>query len=160
MAVFLSTFANRIDKKGRVSVPAPFRAALDQERSSGVILYPSFKLPCLEGCGDERIEQIVESIDALDAFSEEAENLQTILADSVRLSVDGDGRIMLPEALTKFATIDDTAMFVGLGRGFQVWEPSAFEDHRQAARDRARQSGATLQIVKKDFTGSPDGGRR
>lgn len=160
MAVFLSTFANKVDKKGRVSVPATFRAALDQERSSGIILYPSFKLPCIEGCGDERIEQIVESIDALDAFSEEAENLQTILADSVRLSVDGDGRIMLPEALAQFAGIGDTAMFVGLGRGFQLWEPSAFESQRQAARGRARESGATLRIVKKDYTGGPDGGRR
>ncbi|NQW12046.1 MAG: division/cell wall cluster transcriptional repressor MraZ [Alphaproteobacteria bacterium] len=160
MAVFLSAFANKVDKKGRVSVPATFRAALDKERSSGVILYPSFKLPCLEGCGDERIEQIVESIDALDAFSEQAENLQTILADSVRLSVDGDGRIMLPEPLAQFAAITDTAMFVGLGRGFQLWEPAAFEDHRRSARDRARESGATLHLVKKDYTGGPEGGRR
>ena len=90
MAVFLSTFANRVDKKGRVSVPATFRAALEQERSAGVILYPSFKHPFIEGCGDERIEQIAASIDALDAFSEEAENLQAILADSVRLTVDVD----------------------------------------------------------------------
>ncbi len=155
MAVFLSTFANRVDKKGRVSVPATFRAALDQERSSGVILYPSFKHPCLEGCGDERIEQIAESIDALDAFSEEAENLQTILADSVRLTVDGDGRIMLPKDLADFAGMTETAMFVGLGKSFQIWEPAAFEDHRQAARRRARDNGATLRIVK-----SGDGGGR
>jgi MraZ protein len=155
VAVFLSTFANRIDKKGRVSVPATFRAALEQERSGGVILYPSFKHPCLEGCGDERIEQIAESIDALDAFSEEAENLQTILADSVRLTIDGDGRIMLPKDLAEFAGMDETAMFVGLGKSFQVWEPAAFEAHRNAARQRARDNGATLRIVK-----PTDGGGR
>src|SRR3546814_19523666 len=55
VAVFLSTFANKVDRKGRISVPATFRAALEQEKSAGVILYPSFKHPCLEGCGDERI---------------------------------------------------------------------------------------------------------
>lgn len=148
MAVFLSTFENKVDGKGRVSVPASFRAALEKERSTGLILYPSFKHPCLEGCGDERIEQIAESIDALDAFSEEAENLQTILADSVRLTVDGDGRVMLPKALVDFAGLGGVAMFVGLGKGFQIWEPSAFAAHREAARDRARKSGATLRIVK------------
>jgi MraZ protein len=148
VAVFLSTFENKIDGKGRVSVPAPFRAALDKEKSTGLILYPSFKHPCLEGCGDERIEQIAESIDALDAFSEEAENLQTILADSVRLTVDGDGRIMLPKQLIDFASFDGLAMFVGLGKGFQVWEPKAFTAHREEARERARKSGATLRIVK------------
>ena len=158
MAVFLSTFANRIDKKGRVSVPATFRAALDQERSGSVILYPSFKHPCLEGCGDDRIEQIAESIDALDAFSEEAENLQTILADSVRLTVDGDGRIMLPKEMAEFAGIGETAMFVGLGKSFQVWEPTAFDAHRNAARQRARDKGATLRIVKP--TDGQDGGGR
>ena len=148
MAVFLSTFANKVDRKGRVSVPATFRAALDQERSAGVILYPSFKHPCLEGCGDERIEQIAESIDALDAFSEEVEALQTILADSVRLTVDGDGRVMLPKDLAEFAGIAETAMFVGLGKSFQVWEPAAFEAHRSAARQRARDKNATLRIIK------------
>ena len=154
MAVFLSTFANKVDKKGRVSVPATFRAALEQEKSAGVILYPSFKHPCLEGCGDERIEQIAASIDALEAFSEEAENLQTILADSVRLTVDGDGRVMLPKELVDFAGLADTAMLVGLGKSFQVWEPGAYERHREEKRERARQSGATLRLVRTDDGGS------
>jgi MraZ protein len=156
VAVFLSTFTNKVDRKGRVSVPATFRSALEQERSSALILYPSLKHDCLEGCGDDRIEQIAESIDALDAFSEEAENLQTILADSVRLQVDGDGRVMMPKELLEFAKIDDSMMFVGLGRGFQVWEPEAYKAHRDAARRRAKEQGATLRIVRRD----EDGGGR
>lgn len=157
MAVFLSTIANKVDKKGRVSVPATFRAALEEEKSGGVILYPSFKHPCLEGCGDERIEQIAASIDALDQFSEEVENLNTILADSVRLTVDGDGRIMLPKDLAEFAGIGDTAMFVGQGKSFQVWEPKAYEAYRLEARERARRSGATLRLVRNNDGG---GGER
>ena len=150
MAVFLSTFANKVDRKGRVSVPAAFRTTLDQLQSSGVVLYPSLKHPCIEGCDDARIKQIADSIDALDAFSEEAENLQTILADSIRLPVDGDGRIMLPKNLVDFAGIDETVTFVGLGKGFQMWEPAAYEAHRAAARERARRSGATLRIIRSD----------
>ena len=59
MAVFLSTFANKVDRKGRVSVPASFRSVLERQASSGLILYPSFKHPCIDGCGDERIQEMV-----------------------------------------------------------------------------------------------------
>ena len=150
VAVFLSTFANKVDRKGRVSVPAPFRAVLDRQASTGIILYPSFKHPCVEGSGDERIQEIVDSIDALDAFSDEAENLQTILADAKQLTIDSDGRIVMPPELLSYANLSDTATFVGLGKGFQIWEPSAFEAHRDRNRVRAREQGATLRIVPRD----------
>ena len=150
MAVFLSTFANRVDRKGRVSVPASFRAVLDRQASTGIILYPSFKHPCIEGSGDERIEQIVNSIDALDAFSDEAENLQTILADARQLTVDSDGRIIMPPDLLTYADIDEVATFVGLGKSFQIWEPDAYASHRRQNRTRARDRGATLRIQAHD----------
>ena len=154
MAVFLSTFANKVDRKGRVSVPAPFRAVLERQASSGIILYPSFKHDCIEGSGDERIQEIVDSIDALDAFSDERENLQTILADARQLTIDSDGRIVMPQDLLDYAGIDGNATFVGLGKSFQIWEPSAFEAHRQKNRQRARDQGATLRIVPR----GPGGG--
>lgn len=147
MAVFLSTFTNKVDRKGRLSVPAPFRSALERESSAGLILYPSFKHPCIDGCGDDRIKQIVEAIDRLDAFSEEAEDLQTILADSRQLSIDGDGRIMMPQDFLDYAGIGETAMFVGLGKSFQIWEPEAYSQHRDAKRQRARERGITLPMA-------------
>ena len=147
VAVFLSTFANKVDRKGRVSVPAPFRAVLDRQASAGIILYPSFKHPCIECSGDERIQEIVDSIDALDAFSDEAENLQTILADARQLSIDSDGRIVMPPELLSYAGLTDNATFVGLGKSFQIWERAAFEAHRDRNRVRAREQGATLRIV-------------
>ena len=147
MAVFLSTFENKVDRKGRVSIPASFRGALEQEKSTGIILYPSFKHACIEGNGDERIQEIVDSIDALDAFSDEAENLQTILADARQLAIDSDGRIILPSEFIEYAQLNGVATFVGLGIGFQIWEPSTFMEHRAKNRERARKQGATLQIV-------------
>jgi MraZ protein len=148
VAVFLSTYECKVDGKGRVSVPAPFRAVLERQASSGVILYPSFRNDCLEGCGDERIEEIVASIDAAAAaFSEEAENLQTLLADAAQLTVDGDGRILMPQKLRDYAGIGAMATFVGLGKSFQVWEPAAHAEHHARNRQRAREQGATLRII-------------
>ena len=147
MSVFLSTFENKVDRKGRVSVPSSFRNVLSQQKSTGIILYPSFKHPCLEGSGDERIQEIVSSIDAIDVFSDEAENLQTILADAKHVSVDSDGRVILPHEFVAHAGISDLASFVGLGKSFQIWSPKNFSIHRQKNRLRAREQGATLRII-------------
>ena len=147
MSVFLSTFENKVDRKGRVSVPSSFRNVLSQQKSTGIILYPSFKHPCLEGSGDERIQEIVSSIDAIDVFSDEAENLQTILADAKHVSVDSDGRVILPHEFVAHAGISDLASFVGLRKSFQIWSPKNFSIHRQKNRLRAREQGATLRII-------------
>ena len=147
VSVFLSTFENKVDRKGRVSVPSSFRNVLSQQKSTGIILYPSFKHPCLEGSGDERIQEIVSSIDAIDVFSDEAENLQTILADAKHVSVDSDGRVILPHEFVAHAGISDLASFVGLGKSFQIWSPKNFSILRQKNRLRAREQGATLRII-------------
>jgi len=154
VAVFLSTFENRVDRKGRVSVPASFRNVLSQQKSTGIILYPSFKHSCLEGSGDDRIQEIVNSIDALDVFSDEAENLQTILADARQLVVDADGRIILPFEFIDHIGISETATFVGLGKSFQIWNPENFSVHRDKNRSRAREQGATLRIISPMSEGS------
>ena len=89
----------------------------------------------------------VDSIDRLDAFSEEAEDLQTILADARQLTIDGDGRVMMPQDLLDYAGVSDTVMFVGLGKSFQLWQPDAYEAHRTEKRQRARDRGITLPMV-------------
>ena len=144
MALFLSTFVNKVDKKGRVSVPAPFRTALATQTFSGIIAFRSFKLPAIEGSGIDRMEEMSARIDALDEFSEDRDALSSIFADAQQLAFDGEGRIILPEALCAHAGISENAAFVGLGRTFQVWEPQRFEQHRDELRERARRQGTTL----------------
>ena len=90
---------------------------------------------------------MVDSIDRLDAFSEEAEDLQTILADARQLTIDGDGRVMMPQDLLDYVGVSDTIMFVGLGKSFQLWQPDAYEAHRMEKRKRARDRGVTLPMV-------------
>ena len=100
MVLFLSTFHNKVDKKGRVSVPATFRAALASQSFAGVVAYSSFINPCIEACGMERIEKISTRIETLDPYSDEYDAFTTtILGGSVQLGFDGEGRILLPEAL-------------------------------------------------------------
>jgi len=149
--LFLSTFHNRIDKKGRISVPATFRAALlkkagEGEDFSGIIAYSSFINPCVEACGIDRISQLSRRIELLDPFSEERDVFATtILGGSVQLPFDGEGRVLLPESLIAFAGISEAATFVGKGETFEIWEPQAFSEYAERARSTAREKRLNLR---------------
>jgi MraZ protein len=149
--LFLSTYQNKIDKKGRVSVPAPFRAALGRlagkdEEFSGIIAYGSFINRCIEACGIERIRKLSGRIELLDPFSEERDAFATtILGGSQQLAFDGEGRVMLPESLMVPAELSDMALFVGKGETFEIWEPRAFAEYSMRARELAREKRGRLR---------------
>lgn len=154
MATFIGQYENKIDRKGRVSVPSKFRAQLANEDFQGVVVYPSPKLQALEGCSFRRIEQIAASLDDLDMLSDKADDLAaTILAEARELPFDGEGRIMLPRDLLDEMGIDETALFVGYGRTFQIWAPDAYRKHRDGARQRIRHGDVTLKLRRDDDTG-------
>jgi len=154
MALFISTFTNKIDAKGRLSVPAPFRAALANQPFQGIVLFKSYRLPALEGCGIDRMAQLSNSVDQLDLFSEDQDDLAaTLFADAHQLPFDSDGRVLLPEGLRAFAGIETQAAIVGRGATFQIWEPKAFQSHQEKARERLRQRGATLKLQKQGENG-------
>lgn len=147
MALFLSTYVNKIDKKGRVSVPALFRSALANQNFNGIVAYPSFLYECIEACGMDRIEKLSESIDDLDPFSEERDAFATsILGGSIQLSFDGDGRVLLPEQLITVAKLEDKATFVGKGKTFEIWNPGIFEAYAQNARKLAKEKRGALSL--------------
>lgn len=147
MALFLSTFINRIDKKGRISVPAQFRPYLADENFSGVILYESFINPSIEGCNIDRIKKLSDAIDNLDPFCEERDSFATaILAGSMQISMDTDGRIILPDNLIAIADLKDKAIFVGKGKTFEIWQPEKFSDYMSSAKIKAKEKRNMLRI--------------
>ena len=70
--MFLSSFENKIDKKGRVSVPSSFRAYLNSKGYNSFIAYPSFNHSALEACAQDRIEKLSDSIDSLGPFNDKS----------------------------------------------------------------------------------------
>lgn len=133
--VFLSTYRNRIDKKGRVSVPAPFRSILAKQDFQGIVAYASLVNGCVEGCGINRITKLQAQLEQLDPFSEEYDAFATtIFGESVQLGFDSEGRVTLPAGLIDAAGIKEEAVFVGKGEIFEIWEPEAFDAHAKSAR--------------------------
>jgi MraZ protein len=149
-ALFLNTHANRIDGKGRVSFPAPFRTALTTRNSAGVVLFQSLTHEAIEGWPAERMQNLSESLDGLDVFSEERAHLATAIFGSAQdLIVDKEGRCSLPKSLCDYAGITTEASFIGLGETFQIWEPSALAKHAKASIAGVKHGGAGLQLLKK-----------
>ena len=144
MDLILSTFLNKVDRKGRVSVPATFRAAVADQSFPGIVVFPSFKYPALDASGIRRMEEMKARLNTLEEFSDEHENLGILFADSQALPFDTEGRILLPEKLAEHAHITESAAFVGLGSSFQIWEPDRFADHQATLRERARRQGTRL----------------
>ncbi len=149
MALFLSTFTNKIDSKGRVLVPAQFRASLVGENFSAMVVYESFVNDCIEGCDIERIKKISDSIDNLDPFSEERDAFATaVLGGSKQLTIDCDGRVILPPELLKKVKIKGELVFVGKGSTFEIWEPKSFEIYMQKAKKEAKAKRNLLKAAK------------
>ncbi len=147
MTLFISTFVNKVDRKGRVSVPATFRAALKGQAFNGIVAFRSFRQAAVEACAMDRMEDLSQGVDALDQFSQEQDDLaSTIFADAHQLPIDGDGRIVLPPLLAEHAGIAEAAAFVGRGRTFQIWNPDTFARHQDEARRRAAANGAVLRL--------------
>jgi MraZ protein len=143
--LFLSTYVNKVDRKGRVSVPATFRSTLAANRYPNVVIaYPSFRLAMIECRGSDRMEELQQRLDALAEFSEEHDNLIQIFADSQPLTIDGDGRVILAESLKDHARIGDDVAFVGRGALFELWDPRHYQDHSATVRERWRRQGTTL----------------
>ena len=144
--MFLSSYENKIDKKGRVSVPAAFRSYLTTQGYSGFISYPSFSNPALECCTQERIEKLSNSIDTLNPFEEKRDYFATsVLSESSNLIFDTEGRVQFSKKLLDYAKIKNDILFVGLGKTFQVWNPKNFDKFKSVARKKALQSRSSLK---------------
>lgn len=138
MSLFLSTYKNKIDKKLRVSVPSQFRSVVSSSSFQGIIVYKSIINNCLEGCTIERLNKITEMIDNLDPFSEEKDAFATaILGGSFQLSFDSEGRVVIPNELVSEINLNETAVFVGKGHTFEIWNQSEFEKRTSSAREIA-----------------------
>ena len=147
--MFLSTYENKLDKKGRVSVPASYRSYLSNLGYNGIVCFQSFNNLCIEAWPQDRIEKISNAIDSLNPFEEKKDYFATsILSESINLQFDNEGRIILTSKLLKHSKIKNNVLFVGQGKTFQIWEPTSFEKFRVNARKKSNTHRASLKWEK------------
>lgn len=134
--LFMDTITNKVDAKGRVSLPSDYRAIV-KELSTEIVCYRSLSAPCIEGCLEDSLDKLATEIEnSTDFFSETQDNLTNLIfGDAKRFPFDSTGRIVLTEKLLQHAGITDSAVFVGKGRKFQIWNPKNWA--KEEARIRA-----------------------
>ncbi len=149
MATFVGSYVNKIDRKGRVSVPARFRAAIADQSFPGVVVAPSYELGAIDGCDHDRVVQVANGLDDPEFYTPEDRELASlILAKAEELPFDQDGRVLLPRDLLDLAAITDRAAFVGVGPTFQIWEPARYEAHEGQALERVKRGTVDLRMLR------------
>jgi len=156
MYQFLGSHQNKLDAKGRVSVPASFRASLRESGGSGrqssgrqsgesngtgieLVLRPSHLHPCIEAWPPSEFATLTAPLDHYSPLSADREDLAASLyADAYSVEADKEGRILIPDQLAAHAGLTEAVVFMGMGSIFQIWEPAAAERRRAEARVRAR----------------------
>lgn len=144
--LFMDTIINKVDNKGRVSLPSDYRAIV-KELSTEIVCYRSLTSPCIEGCPEDLLEKLAAEMEnSLDFFSQTQDDLSNLIfGDAKRFPFDSTGRIVLSEKLLKHANISDTAIFVGKGRKFQIWNPENWEKEEQRIRSEALKNRPSLR---------------
>ncbi len=159
MDQFVSTFTNKIDAKGRVSVPVSFRTVLAKDGFEGIYCYPSLDDEALDAGGQRLVDKIQRLLEELAPYSDERDNLaMALFGASEVVTLDQDGRIILPERLRKHAGIKTQVTFVGLGDKFQLWEPDTFRSRFSEGRDKLSKLKRLLGTGSRE-SGGEEGGR-
>ena len=155
MDLFVSQFVNKIDKKGRVSLPSQFRNVLSKKSKNEIILFKSLKFKSIEGCSSERINKISDRIEELDIFSDDQDDFATsIFSEIIPTKLDKEGRFLIPENLKLYSNISNEVTFIGQGHYFQIWEPQAAKERQTKSRDRLVKEKRTLSsILTKNHNG-------
>lgn len=137
---FVSHYTNRLDAKGRVSIPAPFRAVLARDGYEGLYVHPSLDQEALDCGGNALLREIHGLLSGLSPYSEERDLFSTaLIGTSEILKIDSEGRVILTESLKAKAAIATEVTFVGHGHKFQIWEPGRFRAHLEEATNRVRE---------------------
>jgi len=154
MALFFGTHQNKLDAKGRVSVPAQFRSVLKKMSHIGdgaaiatMYLRPSHQFPCIEGWTELGFEALSAPLaEGYNQFSEAHENfVMALFGSTCAMETDKEGRIMLPPNLIAHAGLTENVTFIGTRNTFQIWEPEAGARRLADATAKTAAAGFTLR---------------
>ena len=153
MTQFVGTHFGKLDRKGRISVPALFRAELEAAATSHLVFRKAHLHPCIEARSRAVFQHLVDSVLSMAHFSEEREDMEaTLIAGSTMLRLDGEGRLVLPEEMVAEAALEESVAFLGKGDRFEIWDAEKAKTHVAEAKARVREKRLTLAAMPLNTT--------
>lgn len=140
---FRGEWVHKVDTKGRVSIPAPFRRALEagdpdwkEGENPQLVLVYGRKKACVEGYSVRAMDEVDEAISELPRYSREREALERMInTQSSQVQVDENGRIVLSARLREKMGMSKEAVLAGMGDKFQIWEPATYAEDQAGLED-------------------------
>lgn len=156
---FSSSATNKVDAKGRVSIPAPFRKVLEGEGSQILVLVPEITgRPIVEGFGEKHFSKLAASLEDMNPYSPEYDAMANmVFGEAHQLPLDDTGRIILPQEFRDLTGITDLAHFVGRSNTFQIWNPDTYNAGKAAMRETAKANISKLPWGGKSLPGTGQG---
>lgn len=137
--MFIGTYEHTIDDKSRLTLPARFRAELGSAVVLGRGLDGVVSVYPLEGWA----AGVQARIGALDPLSRRARELQRFFfAGASEATVDGQGRILVPAALTTYASLERDVVVTGMNDHLELWNPNAWKQHIDAVEGGSAEDAA------------------
>ncbi|MAC40894.1 MAG: cell division/cell wall cluster transcriptional repressor MraZ [Pelagibacterales bacterium] len=134
MSDFIGRYLNKVDKKGRVSVPAIWRPNLIGTNFAGIIAQSSLSEQAIDAYPKDYLNLLQNKLDLNDPLLEENEYESTLIFGGAILSFDNEGRVIISESLRSEIKINSEALFVGMGRRFRIWNPQIFDNYLSRAK--------------------------
>ena len=131
---FIGRYLNKVDKKGRVSVPAGWRPSLISKDFSGIIAQSSLSEKAIDAYPRDYLELLQGKLDLNDPLLEENEYESTVIFGGSVLSFDSEGRVVLSDSLRNEINLTSEALFVGMGSRFRIWNPKIFNEYLGRAK--------------------------
>ena len=121
-----------LDSKGRIAIPTRYRERLS-DRSDGQLVATVDRDYCLLLYPLPAWEEIERKLVRLPSLNRQARRLQRLMIGyASELEMDGQGRVLLPRELREFAQLDRSAILIGQGNKFELWDQERWNERRDS----------------------------
>lgn len=143
--LFRGVSAINLDEKGRLAIPTRYRAELS-ECCEGQLVVTVGLDKCLWLYPLPEFEDIERKLVKLPSLNPQVKRLQRLLIGHATEGVmDGQGRLLIPEPLRRFAALEKCVALIGQGHKFEIWDEAEWNRSRDLWIEAARsEDGAAL----------------
>jgi MraZ protein len=139
--MFLGTYAPKLDDKGRVILPAKFRAELE-----GGVVIARGQERCLYVFSTREFEELHEKIRQAPVTSKQARDYLRLFLSGANSEVpDSQNRVTIPAQLRAYAGLDRELTVIGVGNRAEIWDTEAWEQYY--AEQESNFSDTTEEVI-------------
>ena len=138
--MFIGEYQHNLDVKGRVAIPAKFRAKLTED----AIITRGLDR-CLFVFTRKEWEILAQKLVALPlAQSNSRAFVRLMLAGAIDVEIDSQGRILISDYLRKYADLKKKVVFAGLYNRIEIWDTDIWKEYKQKTENESEEIAEKL----------------